>query len=554
MTITNSIPTAQANQKHLRNLSTGRLIAVIADTTTNAKFLWSDNGQTWTDFVADIAGWANGSIDVYVDSGGTERIVAVWKQSGTGGGRTDLQTYVMVGSFNAGRTTITWGAAVVAYTNTFGNYPDIVANPEGTDGAAHIVLAHTQSPNNYAVYLPVSITGNVASMGSTFTLGGTYSVVVATFPSIDIDRTTKRLFAAWSAGATGSGKGIRFRTASYSSGIWTWASEVEIDTTVYVSSVALWIIARWDGTRIVLGLFGTTNGTTRCIFVYESTNFTSFTTRTIKTTASIVAGDYLAWGNITIDTITGDIYFFGDANTNNTFGYRKWTRSTLTLEDVIILETYSNSAYPSAHYSGSKIRWIYGFGNNSPYQVRYDEISLNVAPNTPSNLQRTSAVSDTTPVFSADISDNDTGQQIKCRFEIYQNDEVTLVGTVDSALTTGSHTATAEYSSSLSNGLYKLRAKTIDDGGLESGYTAWVAFTIGVTVNDDLELLWNAQVTVTDDLDARWNVVVNNQVDFEVLWNVQAQVVPIDLSLKWSSRTTWVPVDDTLVASTWSEV
>src|SRR5687768_12637305 len=134
MPITNNAATAFSNQRKIARLSTGRTVTAYSDTGTNAKFKWSDDGVAWTDYSADIAGWINGSFSSYVDSGGVERLVAAWKQSGAGGGRTDARVYTMVGTFNAGRTTLTWGTAWTAGDNdaaggfygTFANYPDIV--------------------------------------------------------------------------------------------------------------------------------------------------------------------------------------------------------------------------------------------------------------------------------------------------------------------------------------------------------------------------------------------------------------------------------------------
>jgi hypothetical protein len=85
-TPTNALATAYSNQKKLAVLPSGREVVVIGDTTTTGQFWWSDDGwATKTNYSADIGGWSDGSIDVFTDSGGTTRLVAVWKQSGTSG-------------------------------------------------------------------------------------------------------------------------------------------------------------------------------------------------------------------------------------------------------------------------------------------------------------------------------------------------------------------------------------------------------------------------------------------------------------------------------------
>ena len=369
--------TGYSSQKKLATLSTGRHVAVFADTTTNAQFRYSDDGNTWTNYSADIAGWVNGSISSYVDSGGTERLVAVWRQSGTGGGRTNNFPYIMVGSFNTTRTTLTWGTAVVISGDASGDdLPDVVANAEGSGGYAHVVWSYTN--DGRTLYDPFSIAGNTPSAGSRLSLTSSQGVSYGSYPSIDMDPVTKRIFVAWSLNTTGTGKGIRFRTASYSGGSWTWASEVEVDASRYVDGEYRGVITRWDGTRVVIG--GWLVEVARDFVTYESTNFTSFTTR--------LHLDDIASGNgamhspsMAINPANGDIYMFGNDNAGDfSLAYRKWTRATNTLSARTIVDSGAaaskTSVYVSAMYASGKIHWIYTAGTNSPYNIKYGTISF----------------------------------------------------------------------------------------------------------------------------------------------------------------------------------
>lgn len=561
MAVTNASATAFSNQKHGRTLSTGRLVTVYSDTGTNGKFKYSDDGVTWTDFAADIAGWANGSIDVYVDSGAVERIVAVWKQSGTGGGRTDQYVYAMVGTFNAGRTTITWGTALLIRGNVNYAYPDVVCHPEGTGGTAHAVTSYTLAASNVVVWQQVTIDSSGAPTITTTTqISADYAVNLHTFPSIDINLTDKRLHVAWSAGTTGAGKGIRYRTASYSAGAWTWATEVEVDTARYIVATYTWLNCRWDGTRAVIGgmLY---NGASFDLYQYESTNFTSFPTTRILASGQSNNGDtngmcYL--GSLAIDTPTGDVYYLGTNLVVTNVSYYKFTRatttfSTRTITDATYMGTQS-SAFISTWFSGSTVRWIYTAGNNSPYSVKYDQLVLNQTPNVPTALSRVLPNTVTTPTFQASISDPDTGQQVKARFQLFQSDGVTSIGTVDSGFVTTSGTVTAQYASALSVGTYKVAAAAVDAIGAISAYSAQITFYVTSDVPKDSILVWNVAQLSSHDTILVWNVLASNSKDIVLLWNVTTQVV-LDRTLLWTVNTPWInkPFDPN-APEVWTEV
>lgn len=558
-----ALATAYANQKHLMATSTGVLWAVRADDTAHGYPYYStDNGVTWTYEGQDIAGWLNGSIACYVDSGGTERIVAVWKQSGTGGSRTDLHIYVMVGAFNSGRTAITWGSALELYAGqTLMNVPDVVAHAEGTGGKAHVVYSYADfSTLSQANYNPVTINSSgVPTVGALTQLGGNYlGNLPHSYPSIDYDPVTKHLYCAWSAGKTGSGFGIRFKKATYSAGTWTWGTERELSSTVIVDTNdnQSGIVCRWDGLRPVVGMAQSTGARN----VWESTD--DFATVVTALISSSVGTDF-GIGMI-IDTVTRDIYFL-QSNYASGIGYDyvsyiRYIRASTSVQAVKQLgygPTLNTSTTHGANgiFSGSTLRWVYTVGNNSPFAVMYDQIVLNVAPNTPTNLQRTGANTDTTPNFSADISDPNTTQQIKGRFQIYQSDGVTLIGTVDSAFRTGAGNVTAEYTSALAVGTYKVKVATVDDLGLISAYTSLVTFTVTTDIAKDSIELWNVRQNVSVDSTELWNVALNGVKDIGFRWDTRVNVTPLALTLLWAVYNPWIKVEaDPETPPLWTEV
>jgi hypothetical protein len=210
-------------------------------------------------------------------------------------------------------------------------------------------------------------------------------------------------------------------------------------------------------------------------------------------------------------------------------------------------------------YNGAQSQQLPAFGNGS-YQliVRVTDdnwgywssnwtyksggMTINAAPYIPTNLQRTGGVLDNTPNFSVDIAGYaGYAVQNKARFEIYDSSGLTLIGTIDSPYITGGGAATAEYSSTLALGSYKVRAQTIEQAGQISGWTAMVDFSVLQAVNKDLNALWNVAdptVPVPKDLNALWNVVENKAVQLGLLWTVYERSIK-DIAITWHVATAW---------------
>lgn len=185
-----------------------------------------------------------------------------------------------------------------------------------------------------------------------------------------------------------------------------------------------------------------------------------------------------------------------------------------------------------------------------------DTFTVNAPPAVPANLVRTGSVTDATPNFSADLTGYAGIQvQTKVRFELYQNDGVTLIGAIDSSYITGAGTVSAEYGTTLALGTYKVRAQAIETGGQSSAWTSLVTFQVNVGVTKDLGLVWNVAsptVAVFKDLNLKWNVVELKAKQLTLLWTVYAAVTK-DLTLNWNVATAWGEVSET-ENTIWTEV
>lgn len=473
--------------------------------------------------------------------------------------------YYRRGTPNAARTAWTWSAATSLWSATTGNHPDVVAHRQGTGWRAHVVFYNSNGHTNYA-RISVTSTGGISIEAAASTINAAaHSTTISSYPSIDFNHTgdgktvaggTPHLYVAWSTGATGAGKGIRFRKAVYSAGSWTWNAEREIDTARYVQHESF-LTCMFDGTRVVMVGF-VYDGALDTLIIHDRDAADSETAlRTPLLNVGIA--DRLAYGSATYDG-SGDIYAFGaeqgQTTGNEDTSYRKWTRSTNNIGPKVIIDATTEVPYVSAKrgYSNGKIEWVYTDGSASPYSVTYGSLSLNATPNVPTNLQVTSDTLDTTPVFSADVSDPDSTQSIKARFTIYQSDGTTVVGTVDSTFTAGAHTAVKEYASALPVGNYKVAAATVDDANAISSQTAQLDFAIKQAVETDEQFIWDVDALIAVDLQASWNVLVSNQKDLTLSWNVTEQA-EVSLGLEWSIYPAWIEVDpDPESPVIWEEV
>lgn len=544
---------------------------IYSSTVKTADFIetWysTDNGATWifSGTIANLSGATTNahapSHSFFIDLDDYAHVVFKDQSTGVLGYRR--------GTPNAGRTAWTWSAALQLEANGF-DMPDVIAHREGTGWVAHAVYSTTVAAANSVTHARINIDSTGTITGPTKTnIGGPYVSGAHRYPTIDFHHTgngktvqggTPHLYIAWSAGEATAGRGIRFKKATYSAGAWTFGTEREIDATRYVPSTSFWMNCMFDGTRVIIGgQIGESSSAADADLVLYERDVADTTTTTRILVSNIAVNDSLYFGSLTYDG-AGDVYFSGVelnsvSNARNA-GYRKWVRSTTTLGARVTLDSTSTIPYVAYKrgYSNNYIELLYMDNAASPHNIVYDSIVLNVAPNTPTNLQVTSDVLDTTPVFSADISDANPGQQIKGRFQVYQNDGTTLVATIESAFRTGNGNVTVEYASALPPGNYKLQAAAVDDLNLVSAYTAQISFQIKTTVEKDIDLRWEVDILVEKNLSVSWNVLSANQKDLGIYWVTTVQAEK-DLAVLWGMTTIWYPVDTPAEnVVTWEEV
>jgi hypothetical protein len=401
-----SAATAYGNQRRLDVTSNGVLWAAWTNNVGSGlsrylNFNYStDEGATWSSIIGgpDVgsagAGYeANASMFIDLD----DYMHIVYKNSN------DYQLYYRRGTPNAARTSYTWSAAynltAQNSTNLIDTYrlPDLVAHRVGNGWAVHIVASCGGAANYlYAVYIGLSIDagGNITPLNPktpvTFSgsnnfgyIGGDYGALTnSTFPSIDFYHTgdgktvkdgTPHLFIAWSAGTTGSGKGIRYRMARFENNNWTWEPEQAITEGHYIVNPDRWINCMYTGERIMLAGTLHPGGTTDDMFVYER----DLANTSTKTHAAETGGGYnrLYKGSCGYDQ-KGNIYFFGERYTGSFFTdmfVQKFDLAAQRIGSRQIIELGSFHRYVNVKRSNSeKIHALYtsGYAANSAFAVR----------------------------------------------------------------------------------------------------------------------------------------------------------------------------------------
>lgn len=401
-TSTAATATAYSNQRKIDRTSNGVLWTMFHGSGAgefHAAYS-TDDGATWSSaFAFGLFSPATytPNLSFFIDQDDYAHIV--YKDNNNG------YIYYRRGTPNAARTMWTWSAALNIQSYSGGitttanalDYPDVVAHREGTGWVAHVVMSrHDSSIVDGVYHQKVSITSaGVASVsGSSYTkIGNSYNNINPKYPSIDFNHTgdgktvaggTPHLYVAWSAGATGAGKGIRFKKATYSGGTWTWGTEREIDNTRYVRNPpGDWINCLFDGTRVVMAVRGYTGSAADFMLYERDAADTATITRSLNIgTLSQVNG------SMSYDS-SGNLYFVTQDGLLRVV-WNKWTRSNASFGTYTIIDdTNMGNSYVSAKrgYSGNRIEFIYTDGTASPYSVTYDSIKLNQLPTAPTSVQ-----------------------------------------------------------------------------------------------------------------------------------------------------------------------
>ncbi len=395
-TSTAATATAYSNQRKVDRCQNGVLWALFYADGSNSSLralrlrYSTDDGASWTDAGTVGSGNPNdsenyvGNASIFIDL--DDFMHVVYKHPWDG------YIYYRRGTPNAGRTAWTWSAAVAVGNYAGLDVPDIVAHREGTGWKAHIVVSGDDTTSIDARYCRINITSaqvvtqETASLFANATrISNTYPHPgLESYPSIDFNHTgdgktvagsTPHLYVAWSAGASGAGKGIRFKKATYSGGSWTWGTEQEIDSTRYISG-SVQYQCLFDGTRVNIAGEAYTGSIIDVIAHERNAEDTTTITRVLEANAS--GSLRITYTSTTFDGY-GNIYFVGKAQgALADLQYRKWTRSSEVFESPVPVANVSGATWVSAKrgYSNNLIEFIYTDGTASPYNVTYGSISL----------------------------------------------------------------------------------------------------------------------------------------------------------------------------------
>ena len=407
-TSTAATATAYSNQRKVDRCQNGVLWMIMADPTNVGNGMRlahsTDDGATWT-IGSDVLNGSGSTTNTYTRSASLfidldDYAHVVFKDNGDG------YIYYRRGTPNAARTAWTWSAATLVFDHSYaaagGDYPDVVAHREGTGWAVHVVISLNTNTQDRVIYKRLTITsgGTVSVVQGSANINDSlaatpYGNTVHKYPSIDFNHTgdgktvaggTPHLFVAWSAGTTGAGKGIRFRKATYSGGAWTWGTEQEIDSTLYIASAATWLNCLFDGTRVVMAGF-LYNGSTYSVVIHDrDTADTATVTRAPLTGLAGSSADNTAFGSATYDS-DGNVHIFGRNSDEgagvNDLVYRKWTRSGASLGAEVVIDSGVGDPYVSTKrgFSNNRIEFVFTDGTASPYNVNYGSIvAADVAP------------------------------------------------------------------------------------------------------------------------------------------------------------------------------
>ncbi|HET6915455.1 MAG TPA: hypothetical protein VFH56_05135, partial [Acidimicrobiales bacterium] len=391
-TSTASTATAYSNQRKIDRTQNGVLWAMFWDgtstTTTSMQFMYStDNGATWVDPGSSSKFGFSGTGATYTPSGSLfidldDYAHVAYRD------RTNGNIYYTRGTPNAGRTAYTWSSPLAVAVGTYYDLPDLIAHRDGSGWRVHVVWSLVNGSFNKARWGSISIApGGAISADASVTansnsgtdIGGSYSVAVNTYPSIDFNHTgdgktvagsTPHLYAAWSAGATGAGKGIRFKKATYSGGTWTWGTEVEIDNTSFANAGR--ISSAFDGSRYVIA-YADSQATISIKVRERDAADTTTTTRTPTALSDgVVNGltvSYKANSDIYLGAVgatSADPKVLVYSRSGGTWGAWGTLASTTAQADTL-----------TSHRGGTS--FVYTDGTANPYNVQYAKFSTGIS-------------------------------------------------------------------------------------------------------------------------------------------------------------------------------
>jgi hypothetical protein len=361
--------TAYSNQRKVDRTSNGVLWAV-SDSGSAQEFRYStDEGATWT---LDSSFGVSGNASIFIDADDNMHHVA----QRTGASQLDYRHGVP----NAARTAYTWTYLLISSGGST-DFPDVVAHREGTGWKAHIVYSYQSSTINRATYDRVGIAadGTLTKETSGLTIGGSYSNSIDTYPSIDFNHTgdgktvaggTPHLYVAWSAGATGSGKGIRFKKATYSGGSWTWGTEREIDSASFANAGR--ISTAFDGTQVVIAYADSASTSAIKIRERDAADTTTAARTPTALSDGVVTGLTVAYDN------DKNIHLGAVGATSADPKALKYDRAAGTWGawEALAATTAQADTLTARRFADTSVDLLYTSGTGSPYSVTYAAVPL----------------------------------------------------------------------------------------------------------------------------------------------------------------------------------
>lgn len=385
-TSTAATATAYSNQRKIDRCQNGVLWKIRngeSNSAVAASLAYStDNGSSWTD-AGTVANGADSTANTYVRNASFFIDIddyghLAFQDNGNG------NLYYRRGTPNAARTSYTWSAPVQVVASAIVAGCNIVVHREGTGWVGHIAYSRASEG---AWWVPITIaSGGTITVGTATYLATSHVAGQIAYPSIDFRHTgdgktvatAPDLYLLWSSGAAGAGSGLRFRMALYSAGSWAWRTEVGLDEGHAITGASHWMNCLFDGTRVVVAGFVSDGADDDLVIHDRDAADTTTTTRVLLDPGN--AASSLILGSSTYDA-AGNVYLFG-RNADESAGtydlvYRKWTRSTTTLDAEVVIDSGVGDPFVSAKrgYSNSKIEFIYTDGTASPYNVVYGGIS-----------------------------------------------------------------------------------------------------------------------------------------------------------------------------------
>jgi hypothetical protein len=476
-TSTTSVATAYSNQRKVVRCNTAvsgqnHLVDFWADGAAIKYAVSQDNGTTFGS-AATVTTLESGFGNFSVAIDASDHIHIAFRNDG------DIR-YIR-GAAAAGRTSWTWGSSVLVgfdspAGSTLERFPDIVVHTEGSGWAAHLVWAVTNGSTEAIVkYNKVDITSGGSPTAGTASGIGTVESNQIAYPSISVD-SSKNLYAVWTTQLTGTGKGVRAKKATYSSGSWTWDSEEVIDESNYATSGYLSSVLDSTG-RLVVAYSKSGDGN---LAVKERSTGGTWSDRTPTT----VTANALS---VVVDTLTDNIYV---AYVATGLFYRKYDRTGASWGSAETIDSSTSANYPTwrRDSGGSALDLVYTDGAGSPFNIEHYRLSLNTAPTAPTLTTRTNFDATASADFIWTFNDTDAGDtQSAYQLQIVKVlDGSTAVDTGKTASGTSSYTLTG---GTLTNAFqYQWRVKTWDAADSEGAWSSYSTFyasakpTVTITV------------------------------------------------------------------------